>query len=194
MSILFLYDLAAFRRLNELVLLGPRFDRLAAFGADWLGYLLIAVLFLILAGSFFPKYRRWRTENLAMAGSAAVAAIFARYGIAEAVRFFWSRPRPFEVVSDVHQLIIHGRGGSFPSGHALFYFAIAGAVCRYHPKTGIFFTLGASAIGLARIIAGIHWPSDVAAGALLGFASGFLLANAAQSFGIQKRISVRKAV
>lgn len=58
---------------------------------------------------------------------------------------------------------------SFPSGHAAFYFALAFAVYLYHKKAGAFFLTGAALISISRVAGGIHYPSDILAGAILGY-------------------------
>ena len=81
--------------------------------------------------------------------------------------------RPFEVISGVTNLINHDIGQSFPSGHASFIFALAAAVLFYYPKISILFFIAAILTGLGRIIAGVHYPSDILAGAVIGIITAF---------------------
>jgi len=76
---------------------------------------------------------------------------------------------------NARQLVNHNGGGSFPSGHASFAFALATVVAFYYPKTSLLFFAAAISIGFGRIAAGVHWPSDVLAGAVTGIASAWLL-------------------
>jgi membrane-associated phospholipid phosphatase len=64
---------------------------------------------------------------------------------------------------------------SFPSGHATGAFSLATVVAARYRKLAIPAYLGATVIGLSRIYLGRHYPSDVAAGAALGVASGILV-------------------
>lgn len=57
---------------------------------------------------------------------------------------------------------------SFPSGHSAAVGAFFGAFSMLVPRLRPLFLLGALTIGLSRIIVGAHYPSDVAAGLLLG--------------------------
>ncbi len=57
---------------------------------------------------------------------------------------------------------------SFPSGHSAAVGAFFGAFSMLVPRLRPLFLLGALVIGLSRIIVGAHYPSDVAAGMLLG--------------------------
>ena len=89
----------------------------------------------------------------------------------------WKRPRPF--VSHQAEVIRPITEGlkvdpiSFPSGHTYIAFAIATSVFLYgHKRLGIFLLLVAIFIAIGRIGAGLHYPSDVVAGALLGITSG----------------------
>ena len=57
---------------------------------------------------------------------------------------------------------------SFPSGHATFFFAMATAIYLYNKKWGIWFFVGAILISIGRVIAGLHYPSDILGGAIIG--------------------------
>jgi undecaprenyl-diphosphatase len=81
------------------------------------------------------------------------------------------RPRP------VGHLVGHAPyGSSFPSGHTSSSFALAVALTVRWPKLGPFVLPLAALVGLSRVVVGAHYPTDVAAGALLG--SGVALAVA----------------
>lgn len=62
---------------------------------------------------------------------------------------------------------------SFPSGHATTAFALAATVGFVSPRWLYPAALLAAAIGLSRITEGVHYPSDVVAGAMLGFLGAF---------------------
>lgn len=57
---------------------------------------------------------------------------------------------------------------SFPSGHAAAVGSFFGAFAMLVPKLRLLFVVGALTIGVSRVIVGAHYPSDVAAGLLLG--------------------------
>ena len=87
------------------------------------------------------------------------------------------RPRPFESLSDVR--VKHrwsATGSSFPSGHTSQAFAIATIISLKFRKGSVIIpsVLWASAISYGRIFLGVHYPSDVAGGMLIGIAGGLV--------------------
>jgi undecaprenyl-diphosphatase len=63
-------------------------------------------------------------------------------------------------------------GASFPSGHASGSFAFAAFVAARYPKHAPWVLLYAALVAWSRCVLGVHYPSDVLAGALLGIAIG----------------------
>ncbi len=49
-----------------------------------------------------------------------------------------------------------------------FFFALAGCIYAYDKKWGIGFLIATTLMGFARIMAGVHYPADVLAGAAIG--------------------------
>ena len=147
--------------LNSLAGQSPLLDRSILFFASDLAYLLVAIFIAFL---FFSQYPR--REKLQLFFVAAISSIIARYGVTELIRYFYYRPRPFIELS-VNQLLPH-TASSFPSGHATFFFAMATAIYLYNKKWGIGFFIAATLITVSRVIAGIHYPSDIIGGAVIG--------------------------
>jgi len=88
----------------------------------------------------------------------------------------WQRPRPFVTYADaVTRLGGHTTTNSFPSAHTYLAFAIATTILLSgHKKLGISMLIVASLIGIARIAAGLHYPSDVLGGIFIGIFAGTL--------------------
>jgi undecaprenyl-diphosphatase len=143
-------------------------DWLGIFFAKYLGYfiVLVAVFFLI-------KERNWH-QRIYFFALGGLSVILARGLITEIIRFFYYRPRPF-LVLQIQPLINHDITGSFPSGHATAFFALALAIFYFNRKWGWRCLILALLIGLARIFVGVHWPLDILAGAIIGLGSAFLI-------------------
>jgi|SRR3989344_4988845 len=141
----------------------PFLDGAIVFFASYLGYLLVP-LFLILL--YFSQYQR--REKLEIFLTVVLSTLIARAGVTELVRFFYHRPRPFSELP-VNELFTDS-AWSFPSGHATFFFALAMAIYLYNKQWGIGFFIVAALITINRIIAGVHYPSDIVGGVLIGIA------------------------
>jgi undecaprenyl-diphosphatase len=115
--------------------------------------------------------------------AASAVAVFVVKGIA-------GRARPYTVSSESAYDFELGRGfphrepfSSFPSGHSTGSFAFAASItveaARHWPEhatlVGALAYGGAFLDGVSRVYRDMHWPSDVAAGALLGTVSGLLV-------------------
>jgi undecaprenyl-diphosphatase len=66
---------------------------------------------------------------------------------------------------------------SFPSGHTLHAVAFTWQGCAAFPELGILLVPLACAIAASRVVLGLHYPTDVLAGALIGAASGAIGAS-----------------
>jgi len=82
------------------------------------------------------------------------------------------RPRPFETIPQADPLVGATVGQSLPSGHAATSFAGAVVLSYLLPRSAPYLFLLATAIAFSRIYVGVHYPSDVVAGAALGAAVG----------------------
>jgi undecaprenyl-diphosphatase len=82
------------------------------------------------------------------------------------------RQRPFETIPQADPLIGATVGQSMPSGHAATSFAGAVVLSYLLPRSAPYMFLLAVAIAFSRIYVGVHYPSDVVAGAGLGAAVG----------------------
>jgi len=170
------YDI--FQLINNLAGHWAWLDALAIFCASYLQYVLgLALAIFLLLGKTRPE----RIKNYWMVGLAFLAAGISRLVFCEIIKLLVNRPRPFEV-HQVVQLISYEVGQSFPSGHAAFFFALAMAVYFFNKRASWWFFVGAALIGLSRIYVGIHYPSDILAGALVGLFSGWLVVKIARRF------------
>ena len=104
---------------------------------------------------------------------AILSASVARFGVGSLIRFFYHHPRPFITLSLAH--LINDNTYSFPSGHTIFMFGLATATYFFNKKLAYFLYASGLVIGLARIVGGIHYPSDILGGIMLGILIGFIV-------------------
>ncbi|MDQ0493398.1 undecaprenyl-diphosphatase [Paenibacillus brasilensis] len=97
----------------------------------------------------------------------AVVSTCLGMGISFIIGHLMYRDRPF-VTHAVIQLIKHPANASFPSDHAIGAFALAVTFWLYGKKFRLFWLAAALLISFSRIWAGVHYPSDIAVGALIG--------------------------
>lgn len=111
----------------------------------------------------------WRPTRRAglLAGCALLfSLLFTNLGL----KLLFTRPRPYTVVEGLIPLLTSGDPNSFPSGHTSAAFAAGLVWAGTLPKGWMRRTAVVQAIlmALSRLYVGVHYPSDVAAGALVG--------------------------
>ncbi len=127
-------------------------------------FVLVLLVLLVLGG-----------RRLRRAGVAGGASVGAAVALAQVVSRLVDRPRPFVAHPDgVHLFARHAADAGFPSDHATAAFAIAAAVFVHDRRWGGGLLGLAALLAAGRVAIGVHYPSDVLAGAALG--SGVALA------------------
>jgi undecaprenyl-diphosphatase len=110
-----------------------------------------------------------RRRDMRRAAAAAGLSAGVALAIAHVVSGIVDRPRPF--VTDpggVHLFARHAADPGFPSDHATAAFAIATALMLRNRAWGAVVLAFAVVLGVGRVAMGVHYPSDVLAGAALG--------------------------
>ncbi|MGX5211516.1 phosphatase PAP2 family protein [Streptomyces violaceus] len=139
----------------------PRLSRCANHGALWFAAA------AALAASRTPRARRAATRGLA---SLSLASLAINTLGKRSVR----RPRPaLDPVPLIRQLKRQPITTSFPSGHAASAAAFATGVALESPVWGAVVAPVAASVALSRVYTGVHFPSDVLAGAALGVGAAF---------------------
>jgi len=92
------------------------------------------------------------------------------------------RVRPFTFRPDLILLVQLPKDGSFPSGHTSSSFAAATAIYLYNKKWGMLALVFAGFMGISRMYLYVHYPTDVAAGAVIGIAEALLAENVIKLF------------
>lgn len=137
------------------------FHGVSRLGDGWLWYALILAQLTLPGGGF-------AAAHLALTGAAGLLAykLIKRHAV---------RERPFITHAAISCAAAPLDRYSFPSGHTLHAvsFAIVGA--HYLPELAVPLAVFAFLVALSRVVLGLHYPTDVAAGALLG--GGFALAS-----------------
>jgi undecaprenyl-diphosphatase len=89
------------------------------------------------------------------------------------IKDLFARVRPCNILPDVRLLISSTDSFSFPSSHAVNNFTIAVLLLRIFPKYKWVLLISAFLIALSRPYTGVHYPSDIFFGALIGSAVGY---------------------
>ncbi|MGB0925173.1 MAG: phosphatase PAP2 family protein [Minisyncoccia bacterium] len=93
------------------------------------------------------------------------------------IKITLNMPRPYVRFADeVTQLFDYASGmRSFPSGHATLFMALAVMIGLHHKRAGYIFLFFAVLISIARVVSGIHFPVDIAAGWVIGAGVSYLV-------------------
>ena len=75
---------------------------------------------------------------------------------------------------------------SFPSDNATYLFAITACLWAISRPAGIAFGIFSTLVVVGRVYFGIHYPSDVLVGAIIGFAVGYALTHAAATESLSR--------
>ncbi len=119
---------------------------------------LIFVAFALFAVRMVPVLRSRDWGRLLRVG----ATLGLAFGLGLLAAGLYAEPRPFTTHHDIHRLVAHAAGQSFPSDHATAAFAIGFAMLFFVSRAWGQLLLGlAVVIGLARVYTGVHYPGDI---------------------------------
>jgi undecaprenyl-diphosphatase len=129
-------------------------------GDGWLWYSLGAILVAFGGSRGYAAF--------SAAGSSAIVGVL----VFKVLKSLSHRPRPCQFQPHCWAKVLPPDQFSFPSGHTMTAFSIALVVSYFYPALEWPMYFLAVSIGLSRIVLGMHFLSDVLAGAVLGSALG----------------------
>ncbi|OGM87118.1 hypothetical protein A2616_01415 [Candidatus Woesebacteria bacterium RIFOXYD1_FULL_33_11] len=98
----------------------------------------------------------------------AVFSCVVAWGVTELIKTFFPTLRPFQFNSALPLTLTVPGDGAFPSTHTAVGFALAVTIFKHDRKVGAVYLILAGLIGVARILAYVHYPVDIIAGAVIG--------------------------
>lgn len=167
MDFLYQIDVLVFRFINGTLSNGA-FDKLFPFITElknwYIAYLILFLLMIIKGGKL------GRIAAVALVFLVAVSDQIS----SSLLKNLFERIRPCNVLDNVNILVTCTESFSFPSSHAVNNFAAALFFSMIFPKYKIWFYTVASLQAFSRPYVGVHYPSDVIGGALIGAALGYI--------------------
>jgi 4-amino-4-deoxy-L-arabinose transferase-like glycosyltransferase/membrane-associated phospholipid phosphatase len=158
-------DDALFRFVNH-TLSNRVFDALMPWASDTPGFVPVVILALVLL--------IWKggARGRLCAAMLVLALCVGDWVIANAIKHGVARLRPFHRFPDAH--VFGGRSGGFsmPSSHALNWFSATVVAFLFYRKSVYYMLPLALVVSFSRIYNGVHYPSDVLAGAVFGAGCG----------------------
>jgi len=141
-------------------------------GDGWLWYSLAGVL-LVFGG----------TQRFAAVGAAGSAALVG-VGVFKLLKRLSPRPRPCQFEPHCWSKVLPPDKFSFPSGHTMTAFSIALVLSYFYRGVGLPLYFMAASIAISRVVLGMHFLSDVLAGAVLGVGLGCASLTAFAAIGL----------
>jgi undecaprenyl-diphosphatase len=134
-------------------------------------YFVPVLLALVLFYLWITPFKRNKEGVLLAAASVGMVNL-----IIKLINLVYFRYRPFEVL-EVNLLYYRPTDSSFPANSAAVAFAIAAAIYYVDRRIGVGVLISAGIFSLSRVVVGVHYPSDVFIGVLLGAGATYLLSR-----------------
>jgi undecaprenyl-diphosphatase len=163
------FDTRAIAATSALVGRSRRLDQSVALLARHLSKLHILLLGLLLLGG--RGAAGWQRRETAVRIGLALPVTIGLVGV---VGWFFERERPFARYPTAASLVDHAPDRSFPSRHSACAAVMTTIALPTAPAVGVLMAIGALGLGVSRVYAGLHYPSDVVGGWLIGVAVGII--------------------
>lgn len=126
-----------------------------------------------MAVTAWAKHDKQLLKDAVYVGTSVAGTFVVTYGM----KYLVDRQRPYERYPDRVHAYSHENSPSFPSGHTATAFALATSLSVKYPKWYVIApsAVWACSVGVSRMNEGVHYPSDVLAGAAIG--AGCAVAN-----------------
>lgn len=152
----------------------PVFDIIMPIFTNMGGFatLLVLCILAVIICRYYKKEKYFRIAKLSL------IAILVSAAIALCLKLAIVEQRPFEVLNNVHQLVIPTEPNSFPSGHCSSTFSVITILIHElweNKLIVIILAIFGLSIAFSRVYCGVHYPSDVVVGAIVGILSGVLV-------------------
>lgn len=108
-------------------------------------------------------------------GVEALLALAISQIIVHSLKRLLNRERPYKILEQLNTFGIDLSDYSFPSGHTTASFSLATSLALNNPRFSIIVLVLAMLIAISRIYLGVHYPTDVAAGIILGVGSAIVV-------------------
>ena len=166
MDIFYSIDLAIFYLFNHTISTGffDKFFSLLTNVNNWY------ITYIILLGLLF--FKGGRVGKISVLGILILITITDQTSH-KILKELFERARPCNVLSDVLTPLGCTGSYSFPSNHAVNNFAAAAFFTKLYPRYKSVLFITASLVALSRVYLGLHYPSDIIAGAGIGFVFGY---------------------
>ena len=148
-------------------------------------YAVTTALVLVLLALWFSGTTQEQRQRNQQAVLSAVTSVFLANLFVKALNLVLYRPRPF-ASHEVTLLFYRPSDSSFPSNAASVGVSIATAVWLFNRKAGMVLYVLAVLLTLARLCGGVHYPSDILAGALIGTLSALFIVRKLPSDGFRQ--------
>jgi undecaprenyl-diphosphatase len=171
LDLLYSIDIAVFFFINH-TLANPVFDIVMPFITDLnknkpVLYLLgIWIVYLLVKGG--------KTERVTV-GLLVVTVVISDQLNSAFLKELFGRVRPCRALEGVRMLVDCGGGLSFPSSHDVNNYAAAAIIGHNFPRQRWYWLCFAALVALSRPYVGVHYPSDILAGGLIGFGIGICI-------------------